>query len=114
MPKKRNTARGRATHKGRRPPVPNGAALSELDELRTRSEQSSAIEAPTLSASSSTAGAYAPRSVLRSPSLGRSARRTSAPGLSTDYRYVLSDLKRIAILSAGTFVVLIALAFVIK
>lgn len=40
--------------------------------------------------------------------------RASAPGLSTDYSYVRSDLKRIAVLAVAIFIVLFGLTFVIK
>lgn len=40
--------------------------------------------------------------------------RASAAGLSTDYRYVISDLRRIALVAAAAFAVLIGLTFVIR
>lgn len=54
-----------------------------------------------------------PTSAIRSTPPLR-ARSGSATGLITDYSYVKSDLKRIAILALAIFAILIGLTFVIR
>jgi len=64
--------------------------------------------------------AQAPKEAARPAAAGSGWR--SAPGRSSavttiraeDYQYVYSDLKRIAVLAASVFVVLLALSFIIK
>jgi hypothetical protein len=55
----------------------------------------------------------APRSFLRTTPSTRGA-RSGATGLTTDYRYVVADLKRIAVLAGATFAVLFGLTFIIR
>jgi hypothetical protein len=38
----------------------------------------------------------------------------SGPALATDYSYVMSDLKRIAVVSVGALVLLVVLSFVVR
>ncbi len=102
--------------------LPSGKTKRGTKPARARVPQritSSAAQAP-----GETAPASSPAtSPLRRPaepvrqSLLSTVRRPAAkagPTLVTDYSYVLSDLKRIGVVSAGALVILVALSFVVR
>ncbi|MCL4541103.1 MAG: hypothetical protein M1396_01985 [Chloroflexi bacterium] len=107
MAKKRNMPHGRSIPKAKRVKVE-----AEKAALATQHEAASSETVPATSIYARPASS-APRSVLRTPPSGRSS-RSGATGLTTDYRYVISDLKRIAVLAGATLIVLFGLTFVIR
>ncbi|MBI4316985.1 MAG: hypothetical protein HY675_00730 [Chloroflexi bacterium] len=82
--------------KGPRPIVP-----STVDQPVSRR-----FEAPT-----TTSSGFVPRSVLASVAAKPSR---IASGLATDYGYVLSDLRRIAVVAGSMLVILLILFFIIR
>lgn len=106
MAKKRNLSHGRSPAKVKR-------AKSVATELPlVTAEEDLGSDKAAVTAQVPLAGAL-PRSVLRTPPRTRAA-RAGASGLTTDYHYVLSDLRRIALIAAAIFVVLFGLTLVIK
>jgi hypothetical protein len=104
MPKKRSAPHGRTMPKTKRvkhPVASPVAPAAEPGESNGRPLVTTPPVQPVVT----------PRSVVR-PTAVRGGRNT--PGLSTDYGYVRSDLKRIGIIAAGTFAILFGLSFVIK
>ena len=98
---KRNTKPARA-RVSQRPIAPAAATPDEA-----------APASPPVSSPSS--AARRPAAPARQSLLNTVRRPAAKPGptLTTDYSYVISDLKRIGVVSAGVVVILIALSFVI-
>lgn len=109
MAKKRSMPHGRAVPKAKKAKTHTNRPVDADMKRQDEGARTSALAAPPWPPPTT----MAPRSALRT-SFATRAPRGSAPGLSTDYRYVISDLKRIAVLAGATFAVLFGLTFVIR
>ena len=108
MAKKRSMPHGRAMPKGKKAKTHTYRPATADIKQQEENPGAPALAAPPLAAPP-----LVPRSALRTSFATRSG-RSSAQGLTTDYRYVISDLKRIAVLAGATFAVLFGLTFVIR
>lgn len=104
MPKKSSgkSARGRVAHPSRPPSRP--AAVVPVDRTTMSPAPPSAVTTP--------AAASAARPVSAAARAPRPLRTGSLIPI-TDYRYVMSDLRRIALLAGAALLVLVGLTFVI-
>ena len=95
------------------------AQRSAAHKRRKSAPRPTRREAPTASESTSAATSATParpaalaKAVV--PSIPTSRSAAKAPDFSVEYRYVLSDLKRLGILAVGSFVALVILALIIR
>jgi len=122
MAKKRSMPHGRTIAKGKKAKAhtyrPVAADVPQQEETLNRPAAATPPPPPPVlpprSAPRASFGAARPTFGAPRTGYGTRTARSAATGLSTDYRYVISDLKRIAVLAGATFAVLIGLAFVIK
>ncbi|HEV8634662.1 MAG TPA: hypothetical protein VG370_10560 [Chloroflexota bacterium] len=110
MPKKRIPGHLKRRPR-RRDATPN---LPRETRLESAAEPSPTEQPPAYAASVPATSGRPLRPTLRRGIVGPSGRPARPPAVEIDYRYVVQDLRQIAVLAAVGFAILIGLSFVVR